>query len=189
MARRGPRREQVTVAELLVRSAHATTALPRARHREKPQALRSLTRLRVLSVVAGALALTGGVSAAVSMPGERSPGPAWPPVGLEPLPAALPPHVVTPPVPDSVAPPPKPAEIVPDAPAPKPDSAVSPRRRGKAVQAKLPVKPKVKAPAVVRHVVPQFPVWWWQGGPKIQDWQAAWAGRPLGHDGCGRHRR
>jgi len=60
MARRAPRREQVTVADLLVRSDTArdryrdedTLVLPRARHREKPQVLRSLTRLRMFSVVA-----------------------------------------------------------------------------------------------------------------------------------------
>ena len=56
MARTAPRREQVTVAELLVRSAgprdrfgsEDTLVLPRARHREKPQVLRSLARLRVI---------------------------------------------------------------------------------------------------------------------------------------------
>src|SRR5690348_1785262 len=83
MARRAPRRGQVTVAELLVRSAGGsaedTLVLPRARHREKPAGLRSLARLRVFSVVAGALALTGGVAAAVSMPAERTAGAAAPP--------------------------------------------------------------------------------------------------------------
>lgn len=214
MARRAQRREQVTVAELLVRSAAAPdryrTADTEGRHREKPPVLKSLARLRVLSVVAGALALTGGVATAVSMPVERSTGASWPPVGLEP-PAAplvpLPSDVVVPPAkpaPKSVTPP---AEAVGNPPAEdagKPDSGPTPGHRGKLAKAvKIvgkgvgkavgPDKPKPSKAAPVRHDIPDVPVWSRGrpgGGP---DGQASFTGRhDTGHHhGCGggRHRR
>lgn len=207
MVRRASRSEQVTVAELLVRSAAAhdryrledTLVLPRARHREKPQALRSLARVRVLSVVAGALALTGGVSAAVSMPVERSAGASWPPAGLEPPAIALAPvpaDVVIPPAkpaPESVAPPAAPGGIAPVIPDSQPISGTGPAQRGKLAKAvkiigkaKTPVQlrkpPKQAAP--VRHEIPDFAGWWrsWAGD---QDRR----GHHHHHDGCGRHRR
>ncbi|SEF26347.1 hypothetical protein SAMN05421837_103218 [Amycolatopsis pretoriensis] len=191
MARRAPRGEAVTVAELLVRSATDGRHREPPRHREKPQALRSLARLRVFSVVAGALALTGGVATAVSMPVERGAGASWPPVGLEPPAAALvpfPADVVVPPA----APAPKsvPAASAPDEVAPVAVQPVSNSvRRGnlaKAVKVVGKVKPQkvLKAPALspapappkkaapVRHEIPDFSTWW--------------RGR---HDGCGHHRR
>ncbi|WP_410640550.1 hypothetical protein [Amycolatopsis sp. lyj-346] len=226
MARRAPRREQVTVAELLVRSDappdryrdEDTLVLPRARHREKPQVLRSLARLRVLSVVAGALALTGGVSAAVSMPSERNAAATWPPAGLEPPAVALvplPADVVVPPakqvqqppvVPESVAPSLEPADIFPAAQDPKAKSVSPVAHRGTLARAvkivdkvKTPVKAKPKPPeraAPVRHEIPDVPLWS-HGRPKTQDWPSMSAGRrpagfPTGgHHGCGggRHRR
>ncbi|MET8849324.1 hypothetical protein [Amycolatopsis sp. NPDC004625] len=219
MARRAPRPERVTVAELLGRSDapgdryrdEDTLVLPRARHREKPQVLRSLTRLRVFSVVAGALALTGGVSAAVSMPPARTAGAAWPPAGLEPPAVALvplPADVVVPPAnpaPKSVAPAGEPGGIVAPAPIPEPESdsvVVSPARRGTLARAvkivdKVKERPKPKLPpqaAPVRHEIPDVPLWS-RGRPEVPDWQSMWAGRrPVGfpgggHDGCGRHRR
>jgi hypothetical protein len=225
MARTAPRPEQVTVAELLVRSAtprdrydsEDTLVFPRSRHREKPQVLRSLARLRVLSVVAGALALTGGVGAAVSMPGERSAGAAWPQTGLEPPPVALVPlaaDVVIPaakparqsPAPESVAQSAEPAAISPDAGQPEANSGSSPGRRGKLAKAvqvvgKAVAKPKPSpavpaAAASVRHEIPEIPVWS-RGRPAVPDRQMAYAGRrPTGfpgggHHGCGggRHRR
>ncbi|MEV6874421.1 hypothetical protein [Amycolatopsis sp. NPDC051128] len=219
MARTAPRREQVTVAELLGRSAaprdrfgsEDTLVLPRARHREKPQVLRSLARLRVISVVAGALALTGGVSAAVSMPVERSAGPARPPAGLEPLPVALvplPADVVIPPAkvtPESVAPSAEPPVITPAVVDPETNSGSSPGRRGKlarAVQvvgkAKAMAKPKPPRAAApsVRHEIPEVPMWS-RGRPAVPDHQMTFSGRrPAGfpgggHHGCGggRHRR
>ncbi|MEU4246288.1 hypothetical protein AB0F15_02645 [Amycolatopsis sp. NPDC026612] len=224
MARRAPRRAQVTVAELLVRSDAPrdryrdddTVVLPRARHREKPEVLRSLTRLRVLSVVAGALALTGGVSAAVSMPVERSAGAAWPPVGLEPPAVALvplPADVVVPPAkphaPKSVAPPAQPEGVSPAVVVPEPDSGSPAGRRGTLARAvkvvdkvTAPVKAKVKPKlpeqaAPVRHEIPDVPLWS-RGRPGTPDWQAMMGAgrRPAGfsaggHHGCGggRHRR
>jgi hypothetical protein len=102
MARNARRAEQVSVAELLVRSAATreryrfedTVILPRSRHREKSPALRALARTRVFSVVAGALALAGGVATAatsVSGPVQRSSELVWPPLdaGL-PMVAATP---------------------------------------------------------------------------------------------------
>ena len=208
MARRVPRREAVTVAELLVRSEVAPdryrVAGTSARHREKPPVLRSLARLRVFSVVAGALALTGGVATAVSMPVERSAGAAWPPVGLEPPSAALVPFaadVVVPPAkpaPKSVPPPADTAGIVPAAGVSKPDSGPTPAHRGNLAKAvkiidkiKLPGKPakpsKAQSPpkqaAPVRHEIPDFSQWW-----------RDWAGQPTpspGQHGCGggHHRR
>lgn len=91
MARNVRRAEQVSVAELLVRSAATreryrfedTVILPRSRHREKSPALRALARTRVFSVVAGALALAGGVATAatsVSGPLQRSSELVWPPL-------------------------------------------------------------------------------------------------------------
>ncbi|MEV4055096.1 hypothetical protein AB0J55_28180 [Amycolatopsis sp. NPDC049688] len=220
MARRAPRPERVTVAELLVRSDaprdryrdEDTLVLPRARHREKPQVLRSLTRLRVFSVVAGALALTGGVSAAVSMPPQRSAGAAWPPAGLEPPAVALvplPADVVVPPTkpaPKSVTPVAEPAGIAPPVVEPASNSAVvPPARRGKLARAvkivdKVKEAPKPKLPpqaAPVRHEIPDWQSMWSRGRPEIPDWPSMWAGRrPAGfpgggHDGCGggRHRR
>ena len=217
MARRA-QREQVTVAELLVRSAAApdrsaledTVVLPRTRHRQKPQALRSLARVRVFSVVAGALALTGGIATAVSMPVQRSAGAAWPPAGLEPPPVALvplPADVVLPPArpaPESVAPPAAPAGISPAAVHQQANSGSSPGHRGKLAKAvkiigkeKVPVKPPSKQVAPVRHEIPQVPVWS-RGRPGGQEPQAPSFGRrhagPYdgGHHGCGgggRHRR
>ncbi len=225
MARRAPRREQVTVAELLVRSDaphdryrdEDTLVLPRARHREKPQVLRSLTRLRVLSVVAGALALTGGVSAAVSMPPTRDTAAAWPPAGLEPPAVALVPlpadvvvppakHAV-PPAPDSAAEPAIPAPISPEDIDPEPDSVSPVVHRGILARAvkivdkvkESPAKAKPKPPekaAPVRHEIPDIPLWS-RGRPTLPDWPSMSAGRrpagmPFGgHQGCGggRHRR
>ncbi|MCR6490376.1 hypothetical protein M8542_46980 [Amycolatopsis sp. OK19-0408] len=219
MARRAPRGEQVTVAELLVRSAPVPdryrTADTHARHREKPQVLRSLARLRVLSVVAGALALTGGVATAVSMPVQRSGGAVWPPVGLEPPAVALvplPAKVSVPPAkpaPESVTPPAGNNDIPPAAAVAEPNSGTAAVHRGnlaKAVKiigkvkplAKLPKPPnpeKVQSPpkkaAPVRHEIPDFALWWrgWAGG---QDRPIADPGRrDTGHHGCGggRHRR
>ncbi|WP_235190705.1 hypothetical protein [Amycolatopsis rifamycinica] len=219
MARRAPRREQVTVAELLVRSDaprdryrdEDTLVLPRARHREKPQVLRSLTRLRVLSVVAGALALTGGVSAAVSMPSPRDVATTWPPPGLEPPAVALvplPADVVVPPAqygtppPESATPPAPPAGISPSTGDAKPKSAGPAGHRGTLARAvkiadkvKTPLKAQPKPP--VRHEVPDIPVWS-PGRPGTPDWPSMSAGRrPAGvpsggHHACaggGRHRR
>jgi hypothetical protein len=207
MARRAPRREKVTVAELLVRSPgdDRAGAPPRARHREKPQVLRSLARLRVFSVVAGALALTGGVGAAVTMPVERGAGAVWPPVGLEPPPVALvplPAHVVVPPsakpAPESVAPPASPGGVVPAVVTPKADSGTSPAHRGKLAKAvKIIEKTKPlrvpKHAAPVWHEIPDVPVWS-RGRPAGPSRQAAFPGhRDAGHHhGCGgggRHRR
>jgi len=208
MARRAPRSEAVTVAELLVRSAEAhdrqRVANSRARHREKSPALGSLARIRVFSVVAGALALTGGVATAVSMPVERSAGAAWPQVDLEPATVPLvpfPADVVIPPAkptPESVAPPVDPGGIVPAVAEPKSNSGVSPARRGnlaKAVKiigkAKLPVKPLKQAKpqgspkqvAPVRHEIPDSSLWWrgWSAGHD--------GGRHHDCGGGGRHRR
>jgi len=91
MTRNARSAEQVSVAELLVRSAATreryrledTVILPRSRHREKSPALRALARTRVFSVVAGALALAGGVATAatsVSSPVQRSSELVWPPL-------------------------------------------------------------------------------------------------------------
>ncbi|MGW4519552.1 hypothetical protein [Amycolatopsis sp. NPDC004378] len=194
MARRASRGEQVTVAELLVRSAAAHdrrgTVGTGARHREKPQVVRSLARLRVLSVVAGALALTGGVATAVSMPVERSAGPVWPPAGLEP-PVSLPSPaaVVAPAVsPESVMTPGAAGGITPASADQESDSASTPAHRGKLAKAvKIVGKgagkakpPKQAAP--VRHAIPDVPVWS-RGRP---------GGDPGGHHHCGgggRHRR
>lgn len=215
MARRAPHSEAVTVAELLVRSAaahdrHRMTDTP-AQHREKPQVLRSLARLRVFSVVAGALALTGGVATAVSMPVERSAGAAWPPVGLEPPAAALVPFadgVVVPPAkpaPESVAPVVEPGGIVPVVAASESDSGLTPAHRGKLAKAvkivgkdvgkgvlKAAGKPKPQQAAPVRHEIPDVPIWS-RGRPGgSPDWQAMFGGqRPADHHGCGggRHRR
>ncbi|MEV7092458.1 hypothetical protein AB0M80_06405 [Amycolatopsis sp. NPDC051045] len=222
MARRAPRRAQVTVAELLVRSDaprdryrdEDTLVLPRARHREKPQVWSSLTRLRMVSVVAGALALTGGVSAAVSMPGEQRAGAAWPPAGLEPPAVALiplPADVVVPPAkpakaaepaPKSVTPPAESGGIPPAVVEPEPDSGRrAAGRRGtlaRAVKIVDKVKAPVKAPlkgkpqqvAPVRHEIPDVPLWS-RGRPGTPDWPSMWTGRrPAGfpdggHHGCG----
>ncbi|MFJ7216401.1 hypothetical protein [Amycolatopsis sp. NPDC098790] len=203
MARRAPRGDAVTVAELLVRSAADGRHREPPTHREKPQALRSLARLRVLSVVAGALALTGGVATAVSMPVERGAGASWPPVGLEPPAAALvpfPADVVVPPA----APAPKSVPVGGDSEAVAPpvaqpvsNSGTAAVRRGnlaKAVKVVGKVKPQkllkvpasaapsLKKAAPVRHEIPDFSAWWrgWAGP------QPSSHGR---HDGCGRHRR
>ncbi|WP_239071993.1 hypothetical protein [Amycolatopsis sp. SID8362] len=200
MARRAPRREHVTVAELLVRTTAPHDRGAPARHREKPQVLRSLARLRVVSVVAGALALTGGVGAAVSMPVQRDAGPSWPPVGLEPPPVALiplPADVVVPsarPDGESVAPVGKPADISPVAGVPNPNSGISPGRRGtlaRAVKVVGKAKPKPQHAAPVRHEIPDVPTW--SRGPAPER-QPAWTGhhRGGGHHECGgggRHRR
>ena len=191
-----------------------TIVLPRARHREKPQVLRSLTRLRVFSVVAGALALTGGVSAAVSMPVERSAGAAWPPAGLEPPAVALvpqPSHAAVPPAkpaPNSVTPPAEPGGVSPAAADAEPNSVDPVAHRGKLARAvkvvgkaKLPdlAKPKPRQQVMpVRHEIPDVPLWS-RGGPAVPDWQMPFAGpRPDGwyfgggYGGCGgggRHHR
>jgi hypothetical protein len=212
LTRRASRSESVTVAELLVRSAAAHdrhgTADPHARHREKPQALRSLARLRVFSVVAGALALTGGVATAVSMPVERGAGASWPPVGLEPPAVALvpfPADVVAPPAkpaPESVAPSVEPGGIVPVVAKTAPDSGLTPAHRGKLAKAvkivdKAAGKAKPRQPskqaAPVRHEIPDVPSWSRGRHGGFPDWQAMSGGRrPAdGHHGGsgGRHRR
>ncbi len=212
MARRASRSESVTVAELLVRSAAAHdrhgTADPQARHREKPQALRSPARLRVFSVVAGALALTGGVATAVSMPVERGAGASWPPAGLEPPAVALVPFaadVVAPPAkpaPESVAPSSEPGEIVPGVAKTTPDSGLTPAHRGKLAKAvkvvgkgvgKTAAKVKPKQAAPVRHEIPDVPIWSRGRHGGSPDWQSMSGGRrPAdGHHcgGGGRHRR
>ncbi|MEV4150359.1 hypothetical protein AB0J40_42350 [Amycolatopsis sp. NPDC049691] len=196
MARRAPRGDAVTVAELLVRSAADGRHGEPARHREKPQALRSLARLRVLSVVAGALALTGGVATAVSMPVERGAGASWPPAGLEPPAAPLvpfPADVVVPPAapaPKSVPAVGTPDEAAPPVAQPVSNSVSVPAHRGdlaKAVKIVGKVKPQkvLKAPAKkaapVRHEIPDFSAWW-------RGW-AAQQPPSHGHHGCGRHRR
>ncbi|WP_372664224.1 hypothetical protein [Amycolatopsis kentuckyensis] len=203
MARRAPRGEAVTVAELLVRSAADGRHHEPPRHREKPQALRSLARLRVLSVVAGALALTGGVATAVSMPVERGAGASWPPAGLEPPAAALvpfPADVVVPPAapaPKSVPATGHPDEVTPVVVQPVSNSVSAPARRGnlaKAVKVVGKVKPqkllKAAAPspspskkaAPVRHEIPDFSAWW-------RGWAEHQPSSHGRHDGCGRHRR
>ncbi len=202
MARRAPRGDAVTVAELLVRSAADGRHREPPRHREKPQALRSLARLRVFSVVAGALALTGGVATAVSMPVERGAGPSWPPVGLEPPAAALvpfPADVVVPPAapaPKSVPAAGHPDEVAPVVVQPVSNSGSVPARRGnlaKAVKIVGKVKPQklLKAPAAqspskkaapVRHEIPDFSAWW-------RGWAEHQPSSHGRHDGCGRHRR
>ncbi|MBE1501464.1 hypothetical protein H4696_008564 [Amycolatopsis lexingtonensis] len=204
MARRAPRREHVTVAELLVRTTAPHDPGTRARHREKPQVLRSLARLRVVSVVAGALALTGGVGAAVSMPVERGAGASWPPVGLEPPPIALIPLPADVAVPsprgaaESVAPSVKPAEVSPGTATPNSNSGISPGYRGTLARAvkvvgKVKPKPQPRHAAPVRHEIPDVPVWS-RGRAPAPDRQAAWTGRHRGggHHECGgggRHRR
>jgi hypothetical protein len=208
MARRAPRSEAVTVAELLVRSAatHDRHRVDdtRARHREKSPALRSLARLRVFSVVAGALALTGGVATAVSMPAGGNAGADRPPVGLEPVAAPLvpfPADIVVPPAksaPESVAPSVEPGGIVPVVAESKSNSVASPAHRGNLAKAvkiigkvKLPVKPlkqakpqgSPKQAAPVRHEIPD-PSLWWRGWSAGQD-----GGHHHGCGGGGRHRR
>ncbi|MDT7798003.1 MAG: hypothetical protein QOI78_1436 [Actinomycetota bacterium] len=151
MARRAPRREQVSVAELLVRSAVREDAP--ARHRQQSPGARALARVRVFSVVAGALALTGGVAAAVSQPYEHAAGAVWPPVGLDPVPVALTPTpvdtVVPPGPPKSAVPPPRTGRITP---------AVAKRE---ANFGKAPVKKAapVKKVTPVRHAIPDVPSW------------------------------
>jgi hypothetical protein len=181
MTRPAPRREQVSVAELLVRSAvrEDASGLPGARHRQT-----SLARIRVLSVVAGALAITGGVAAAVSQPVEHGAGAVWPPVGLEPLSVEL-------------TPPPGQAVVPPVAPA----SGASAPRTGKIVSAAVARAPKSAKPAAksagtpkhaapVRHEAVEFPGWF-RGG---SDRQVVRSGHRDGghghhHHGGGRHRR
>ncbi|MFJ1761034.1 hypothetical protein ACIOD2_12005 [Amycolatopsis sp. NPDC088138] len=151
MARRAPRREQVSVAELLVRSTVREDGP--ARHRQQSPRARALARVRVFSVVAGALALTGGVAAAVSQPYEHAAGAVWPPVGLDPVPVALTPTpvdaVVSPGTPESAVPTPRSGGIAP---------AVAKRE---ANFGKAPVKkaepPKKVTP--VRHAIPDVPAW------------------------------
>jgi hypothetical protein len=204
MAREVPRRKQVTVAELLVRSPGDDRAASPVRHREKPQVLRSLARLRVFSVVAGALALTGGVGAAVTMPVERSAGAVWPPAGLEPPAVALvplPAHVVVPPAkpaPESATPSGSMGGVVPAAVAPKANSVISPAHRGKLAKAvkiigKTKPLPLPKLVAPVRHEIPDVPLWS-RGRPAGPSWQASFpvrwdAGHHHGCGGGGRHRR
>ncbi|WP_285476123.1 hypothetical protein [Amycolatopsis sp. NBRC 101858] len=169
MARRAPRSEAITVAELLVRSTTEGRPGTPPRHREKPP---GLARLRVVSVVAGALALTGGVAAAVSMPVERSAGAAWPPVGLEPVSAPLVPlhgDVVIPPAkpaPESVVPSVEPGGIMPAAVVKDSNSGPTPAHRGKLAKAvkivgkaKPKPKPSPKKAAPVRHAIPDVPSW------------------------------
>lgn len=168
MTRRAPRGEAVTVAELLNRSAPDGRHREPPQHREKPRALRSLARLRVFSVVAGALALTGGVATAVSMPVERGAGAA--PAGLEPVAVPLVPlpgEVVVPPAkpaPESVAPSVEPGGIVPVTAKKEVNSGVTPAHRGKLAKAvkivgKAKPRPQPKHAAPVRHVLPVVPTW------------------------------
>lgn len=204
MARRAPRGDAVTVAELLVRSAADGRHREPPRHREKPAALRSLARLRVFSVVAGALALTGGVATAVSMPAERGAGAVWPPAGLEPPAAALvpfPAHVVVPgaaPAPKSVPAADETDEVAPVAAQPVSNSGTAAAHRGNLAKAvkivgkvkpqkllKVPVAASPPAPgkkaAPVRHEIPDFSAWW-RGWAQQQPSHG-------GHGGCGHHRR
>lgn len=171
MTRRAPRREQIGVAELLVRSDSWENALvaTEPRHRRKRQVLRSFARVRVLSVVAGALALTGGVATALSQPLERAPGAVWPPVGLElpPIPQIPVDDVVPPSAPDSVAPPPRVGRIV----------QVAVTRSSNSVKA------PAKHAAPERHDIPDVPVWS-RGHSAKPDRQAA---RAAGHRDGGRH--
>ena len=195
MARNARSAEQVTVAELLVQSTAArrryrmedTVILPRARHREKAPALRALARTRVFSVVAGALALAGGVAAAassVSTPIQRAGELVWPP-----LDAGLPMVAVTPsypggtggagetaPAPDSGVGvgdagenPAAPAGSASDSGA-KPGQHGKPAKLAKAVEKVKDVGKavgKVTAPGQVakqvvtpvRHDIPEVPVW------------------------------
>lgn len=176
--------------------------LPRARHREKPPVLRSLARLRVFSVVAGALALTGGVAAAVSMPAERTAGSASPPAGVKPPEAAVVPfaaEVVVPqpakPAPKSVTPVAETSDLPQAVAPPKADSENVAVRRGnlakavKVVGKKSAVSPKIQSlpaqAAPVRHAIPDPALWWGR-------WAAAGNQQmpsPWGHHGCdgGRH--
>ncbi|WP_410623782.1 hypothetical protein [Amycolatopsis sp. cmx-8-4] len=149
MTRRAPRREQVSVAELLVRSDSWQDALeaPPSRHRRRSPVLRSLARVRALSVVAGALAITGGVAALAVQPFEHAAGAVWPPVGLEPVPLALTPSpadVVTPP--ESVVPESKLGGIIPAA-------VVRPSNSGKPA-GNTAAPPDRVAP--VRHEIPPW---------------------------------
>ncbi|MGW5718122.1 hypothetical protein ACWEVP_18295 [Amycolatopsis sp. NPDC003865] len=198
MARRAPHGDAVTVAELLVRSAVDGRHREPPRHREKPQALRSMARLRVLSVVAGALALTGGVATAVSMPVERGAGATWPPAGLEPPAAALvpfPADVVVPPAPKSAPPTGHSDEVAPPIAQPVSNSGTGPVHRGNLAKAvkivgkvkpqkllKVPGPPPSKKAAPVRHEIPDFSAWW-------RGWVAQQPRSHGRHDGCGRHRR
>jgi hypothetical protein len=186
MARRAPRREQASVTELIVRSAVREDAP--GRHRQQSPGARALARVRVFSVVAGALAVTGGVAAAVSQPYEHAAGAVWPPVGLEPVPVALTPSpvdaVVPPSTPESAVPPPRAGRITP---------AVA---RREANFRKAPVK-KAEAPqqvTPVRHAIPDVPAWS-RGQAAKPDRHAtrATSHRDGGHGhhrgGGGRHRR
>ncbi|WP_328449733.1 MULTISPECIES: hypothetical protein [unclassified Amycolatopsis] len=195
MTRRAPRREQVSVAELLVRSASWQDALesPPSRHRRRSPVLRSLARVRVFSVVAGALAITGGVAAAVAQPYEHAAGAVWPPVGLEPVPLSVTPSpadAAKPP--ESVVPESKTGGIIPAA-------VVRPSNSGKPA-ANSAAPPKRVTP--VRHEIPAVPAW--AGGSDRHPArsasphrQQAWSGgghHDGGHDrhhrgGGGRHRR
>jgi hypothetical protein len=192
MARRAPRREQVSVAELLVRSAVREDVSAQARHRQQSPGSRALARIRVFSVVAGALALTGGVAAAVAQPYEHAAGAVWPPVGLEPVPVTLTPSpvdaVVSPNAPKSVVSTPRVGGITP---------AVAKRE---ANFGKSPVKktatPKKVTP--VRHEIPDVPAWS-RGHSVKPDRHAVRAsghrdgghghGHGRHHGGGGRHRR
>lgn len=208
MTRRASHREQVSVAELLVRSDSWQDALeaPPSRHRRRSPVLRSLARVRALSVVAGALAITGGVAALAAQPFEHAAGAVWPPVGLEPVPLAL-----TPSPADAVAPP---ESVVPESKLGGIISAavVRPSNSGKPA-GNTSAQPDRVAP--VRHEIPT-----WAAGadrhsarpanPSRQpvsrrqpvsqrqaasSWQSAWSGghHDGGHGhhrgGGGRHRR
>ncbi|MFG1639981.1 hypothetical protein ACGFMK_06825 [Amycolatopsis sp. NPDC049252] len=151
MARRAPRREQVSVAELLVRSA-VREDTP-ARHRQQSTAARTLARVRVFSVVAGALALTGGVAAAVTQPYEHAAGAVWPPVGLDPVPVALTPTpadaVVSPKAPESAVPPPRSGGITPAVAKHEANFGKAPGKKAAPVKKVTPV----------RHAIPDVPSW------------------------------
>ncbi|MEA5358082.1 hypothetical protein VA596_00925 [Amycolatopsis sp., V23-08] len=186
MARRAPRREQVSVAELLVRSAVREDAP--ARHRQQSPGARALARVRVFSVVAGALALTGGVAAAALQPYEHAAGAVWPPVGLDPVPVTLTPKpvdaVVSPGTLESAAPTPRAGGITPTVTKREANFVKAPVRKA------LPVK-KVTP---VRHAIPDVPAWSHGHAAKPDRHAVRAAGhRDGGHGhhrgGGGRHRR
>jgi hypothetical protein len=192
MARRAPGREQVSVAELLVRSTVREDAPAQARHRQQSQGARALARIRVFSVVAGALALTGGVAAAVAQPYEHAAGAVWPPVGLEPVPLTLTPSrvdaVVPPRAPESAVSPPRAGGITPAAAKRETNFGKAPVKKASAKKAETP-----KKVTPVRHEIPVVPAWS-RGHSASPDRHAVRAtghhdGGHGHHRGGGRHRR
>jgi hypothetical protein len=191
------------VAELLVRSDSWQEALeaPPSRHRRRSPVLRSLARVRVLSVVAGALAITGGVAALAAQPFEHAAGAVWPPVGLEPVPLALTPSpadAVVPP--ESVAPGSKTGGIIRTAVVRTSNSGKSAGNTAVTPKRVAPVRPEnpVRSGGFGRHAArpasPQRQQAWsaWSASPQQQ---SAWSGdyhRDGGHHsghGGGRHHR